>query len=123
MHRLNRRMVGHATWFALCSEDDMCTQKSVEAIQRVVRSRPEFVEIADLHRRDCTWERMKLVFLVRYAPKRWSKGKQRHVQLNIVAELPDCLFQLVAEFLKPRFDDMEEAQKERFKTVLDLPTW
>ncbi|GMF28912.1 unnamed protein product [Phytophthora lilii] len=52
MHRLNRRMVGHATWFALCSEDDMCTQKSVEAIQRVVRSRPEFVEIADLHRRD-----------------------------------------------------------------------
>lgn len=71
MHRLNRRCVGHATWFALCSEESACRQgKTPELVQRFTRVRPEFEGIADLHRRDCVWERIQLVFLVRYAPER-----------------------------------------------------
>ncbi|KAE8880306.1 hypothetical protein PF005_g15935 [Phytophthora fragariae] len=116
MHRLNRRCVGHATWFTLCSEERACKRGEMEKIARV---RPEFADIADLHRRDCIWERIQLLFLVRYASER--NGKSR--QLNIVAELPDSLFRIVAGFLKPQFDDAEETQKERFKSVLDLSSW
>jgi hypothetical protein len=115
LHRMNRRCVGHATWFALYSREAVCGVEQV-------RARPELEEIANLYRRDCVWERIKIVFLVRYAPERAVKTSKR-AQMNVVAALPDAVFRIVAAFLKPTFDDDEEAQKERFKAVLDLSSW
>ncbi|GMF46843.1 unnamed protein product [Phytophthora fragariaefolia] len=121
-HRLNRRCVGHATWFALCTGESTYRRGKLEAVLETARVRPEFAYIADLHRRDCIWERIRIVFLVRYAPELRGKAK-RSPQLNIVAELPECLFRSVIDLLKPQFDDAAEAQKERFKTQLDLSSW
>ncbi|KAL4166340.1 hypothetical protein KRP22_013602 [Phytophthora ramorum] len=122
MHRLNRHCVGHATWFALCSEVETCSRGKTDVVRRPGPVRPEFDEIAALYRRDCIWERIQIVFLMRYAPDR-SAMKRGLVRLNIVAELPDAVFRIVAEFLKPKFNDAEEVQKERFKTVLNLSSW
>ncbi|KAF4045571.1 hypothetical protein GN244_ATG02019 [Phytophthora infestans] len=120
LHRLNRRCVGHATWFALCSKSEVRPRAKTALVRRANSVIPVFKEIADLHRRDCVWERMRIVFLIRSAP---PVERNELVEINVVAELPDAVFRIVAEFLKPTFDDAEEAQKERFKTVLDLSSW
>ncbi|OWZ12203.1 hypothetical protein PHMEG_00014668 [Phytophthora megakarya] len=120
MHRLNRSVVGHATWFALCDKMEICGKGKAKIVHRKKHVQPEFEEIAALHRRDCVWDKMKCVFWIRYAsvPKKYGK-----MEINIVADLPDAVFRIVAEFLKPNFNDAEEAQKERFKAVLDLSSW
>ncbi|ETP52072.1 hypothetical protein F442_02869, partial [Phytophthora nicotianae P10297] len=121
LHRLNRLCVGHATWFALCSKCEVHPRAKTSIVRLPGTVRPEFEEIAALHRRDCVWQRIKIVFLIRYA----SELDQGNVlmELNIVAELPDAVFRILAEFLKPKFNDADEAQKERFKAVLDLSSW
>ncbi|KAF1787582.1 hypothetical protein JG687_00013636 [Phytophthora cactorum] len=119
LHRLNRRCVGHATWFALCGRREVCRRAKTSIERRSSTVRPEFEEIAALYRQDCVWERIKFVFLIRYHSERSLETMER----NIVADLPDAVFRIVADFLKPKFDDAEEAQKERFKAVLDLSSW
>ncbi|KAG7398028.1 hypothetical protein PHYBOEH_011860 [Phytophthora boehmeriae] len=125
MHRLNRQCVGHATWFAIYNALEPRSRRKMVSARRRPQVRVEFRDIADLYRRDCIWERMQLVFLIRYAPERSQKMTKNKggLPLNIVAEIPDALFRIVVEFLKPEFDDAEEAQKERFKSVLDLSSW
>ncbi|KAL4166339.1 hypothetical protein KRP22_013602 [Phytophthora ramorum] len=103
-------------------EVETCSRGKTDVVRRPGPVRPEFDEIAALYRRDCIWERIQIVFLMRYAPDR-SAMKRGLVRLNIVAELPDAVFRIVAEFLKPKFNDAEEVQKERFKTVLNLSSW
>lgn len=121
MHRLNRRCVGQATWFTVYSALEPRSRRKGSPRLPTLHFRAEITAIANLHRRDCIWERMKLVFLVRHAPSRSVPSGR--VPVNIVAELPDVLFRIVASFLKPEFDDEEEAQKERFKSVLDNSSW
>ncbi|RLN49888.1 hypothetical protein BBJ28_00002010 [Nothophytophthora sp. Chile5] len=122
LHRINRQCVGHATWFALYTALETHKRGKTTRAQQLPRVHPGLAAIAEMHRRDSVWERMQLVFLIRCAPNR-SREKQTRPTVNVLAKLPDVLFRIVAEFLKPRFDDAEEAQKERFKSVLVQSSW
>ncbi|ETO82984.1 hypothetical protein F444_02933 [Phytophthora nicotianae P1976] len=119
--RREEKLISHGEWNQTQNQTTNSYEEEVTVATCVAKAVKLNMQMRALHRRDCVWQRIKIVFLIRYA----SELDQGNVlmELNIVAELPDAVFRIVAEFLKPKFNDADEAQKERFKAVLDLSSW